>query len=141
MSYRVRRGPWGIAVDLTAGASVAPEPARGAEHVAGRVWLDLAPVLRHPHADRSGVRIAGEEAAWLRHGAALAAPAVEAGAPAAHTTITVHRVYFHPCHFQPEGLAAALLLWAREEFGPPAHPGEASFDAAAGRYVYDWRAG
>ncbi|GAA2464539.1 hypothetical protein GCM10010273_58940 [Streptomyces lavendulocolor] len=80
MSYRVRRGPWGIAADLTAGASVAPEPARGAEHVAGRVWLDLAPVLRHPHADRSGVRIAGGEAAWLRHGAALAAPAVEAGA-------------------------------------------------------------
>jgi hypothetical protein len=53
--YRVRRGPWAIAVDPTAGAPVAPEPAGGAEHVTGRVRLDLAPVLRHPHADRSGV--------------------------------------------------------------------------------------
>lgn len=101
MSYRVRRGPWAIAVGLTAGASVAPEPARGAEHVAGRVWPVLAPVLRHPHADRSGVRIAGDEATWLRHGAALAAWAVEARAPAAHTTITVHRVYFHPWARRP----------------------------------------
>ncbi|MEV3989444.1 hypothetical protein AB0J57_11060 [Streptomyces sp. NPDC049837] len=137
-SYRLRRGPWGIAVDLTAEARVSPEPPPGAEHVAGRVWLDPGPVLNHPAGDRSGWRITDDEADWLRRGAALAAPSVEARNPGAHTTITVRRVLFPPAGFQPEGLAAALVLWAEEEFGLPAHPVEAAFDRAAHRYVYDW---
>lgn len=138
ISYRLCRGPWGIAVDITAEAALSREPPPGAEHVAGRVWLDLAPVVNHPPADRSGVRIADDEAAWLRHGAALTAVPVQARNPSSHTTVTVHQILFHPCHFQQERLAAALLLWAEEEFGLPAHPVQAAFDPAANRYAYGW---
>ncbi|MFC8920885.1 hypothetical protein ACFT5C_34660 [Streptomyces sp. NPDC057116] len=137
-SYRLLRGPWGIAVDLTADARLSPGPPAGAEHVAGRVWLDVAAVLNHPADDRSGWRITGDEAEWLRRGAALAAPAIEARFPGGHTTVTVRRVLFPQADFQPEGLAAALLRWAEEEFGLPAQSVDVAFDRAAGRYVYDW---
>ncbi|MFD9359309.1 hypothetical protein [Streptomyces sp. NPDC060031] len=136
--YRLLRGPWGIWTELTASAAVTAErPTRG-ERVSEGVWLDTTPVRTHPVTDHRGVRLSAEEADWLRFGACLAAPALTCRAPGRRTLVTVHRVLFPEADFQPEGLAAALLLWAQEELGLPPHPVEATFDRAANRYAYDW---
>ncbi|MEU3923239.1 hypothetical protein [Streptomyces sp. NPDC029004] len=137
-SYRLRRAPWGIAIDLTAEASLTPEPPVIGELVADRVWLDLAPVLNHPPSDRSGLRITEDEAAWLRHGVALAAGSIAAQNPSLHTTVAVQRVLFPLTDYQPEGLAAAVLEWTEKEFSLTSYPVEAEFDQRANRYVYTW---
>ncbi|MFH8607899.1 hypothetical protein ACH4D5_10470 [Streptomyces sp. NPDC018029] len=129
---------WGIAVDLTADASLAAVPPAHAERVGAHVWLDVSPVLTHPPADRTGRRLAPEEAVWLRHGVALAAPAVAARHAPLHTTVTVHHVWFPETDYQPEGLAAAVIQWLEEEFTLPPHGVTATFDHPANRYVYTW---
>ncbi|MFD9335909.1 hypothetical protein ACFWBF_16080 [Streptomyces sp. NPDC060028] len=136
--YRLLRGPWGIWIELTASAAVTAEPPARGERVSDGAWLDTTPVRTHPPTDRRGLRLSAEEADWLRHGASLAAPALASRAAGAHTLVTVHRVLFPEADFQPEGLAAALLQWAREALGLPPHPVEATFDRAANRYAYDW---
>ncbi|MEV5978041.1 hypothetical protein [Streptomyces sp. NPDC052114] len=114
--YRLRRGAWGIAVDLTASVSTGTEAPEGADRISAHVWLDASPVLTHPPADRTGWRITPEEADRLRHGVALAAPAVESRHAPAHTTVTVHRVAFPLTDYEPEGLTSAVLQWLGEEF-------------------------
>ena len=138
--YRVLRGPWGIWIELTASAVVGAAPPGRGERVADGVWLDTAPVRTHPPTDRRGKRLDAAEAGLLRHGAAVAAPAVAARHPGAHVLITVHRVSFPEADFQPEGLAAALLRWAEEEFALAPHAVEVTFDRAADRYVHAWPA-
>lgn len=138
-SYRLLRGPWGIAIDLTAEAALTREPPSSGEQVGERVWLDVTPVREHVPADRSGVRLTPEELPWLRHGMALLTDNIEAThGQAQHTLVTVHRVLFPEADFQPEGLAAALLQWGREEFGLDARPVEVTFDRETNRYVYPW---
>ncbi|WP_306334146.1 hypothetical protein [Streptomyces sp. KL118A] len=137
------RTAWGIAVDLTAEATFttsppAPSPSGSGPPVSPHVRLDASPALTHPPTDRSGWRITPEEAAWLRHGVALAAPAIEARHAPRHTTITVHRVLFPHTDYQPEGLAAAMLAWTEAEFALPPHPVDARFDPVTNRYVYSW---
>ncbi|NBE54172.1 hypothetical protein, partial [Streptomyces boluensis] len=63
--YRVLGPGWGIAIDLTAAAHFTSTPPAG-EQLAGRVHLDVTPVLAHPPADRTGLRLSAGEAAWLR---------------------------------------------------------------------------
>lgn len=109
------------------------------ERIADRIWLDATPVRTHPATDRRGLRPHAEETDWLRHGMSLAAPALASLAPGSHTLVTVHRVLFPEADFQPEGLAAALLLWAEEEFGLPPHPVGVTFDRTVNRYLYEWR--
>ncbi|MEU7579379.1 hypothetical protein AB0B50_17445 [Streptomyces sp. NPDC041068] len=136
--YRLRYGAWGIAVDLTASVALGTKAPADAEPVSTHVWLDASPALTHPPTDRTGWRITPDEAAWLRHGPALAAPAVEARHAPRHTTVTVHRALFPLTDHQPEGLAAALLKWLEEEFELAPHPADATFDRPSNRYVYVW---
>ncbi|MFJ3837638.1 hypothetical protein ACWGHM_11805 [Streptomyces sp. NPDC054904] len=136
--HRVRQGPWGVWIELTASAAVGVAPPDRGERVADGVWLDTAPVRTHPPSDRRGKRLDTAEAGWLRHGAAVAAPAVAARHPGAHVLLTVDRVLFPETDFQPEGLAAAVLRWAEEEFALAPHPVDVTFDRDAGRYVYAW---
>ncbi|WP_432010508.1 hypothetical protein [Streptomyces cucumeris] len=136
--YRMMRAARGIAIDLTADAVLTTGPPPRGERVTARVWLDTAPVRTHPPEDRSGLRLTAEEAAWLGPGLALAAPAIEARTAGRYALVTVERVRFPEADFQPEGLAAALLGWAEEEFGLPARPVGASFDRAANRFVFIW---
>ncbi|MFF3015769.1 hypothetical protein [Streptomyces sp. NPDC057939] len=136
--HRVLRGPWGIRIELTASAAVGAAPPERGERVANGVWLDTTPVRTHPPADRRGKRLDAAEAGWLRHGAAVAAPAVAARHPGAHVLVTVDRVLFPEADFQPEGLAAAVLRWAEEEFALPPHAVDVTFDRTAGRYAYTW---
>ncbi|MFJ9338136.1 hypothetical protein ACIRP0_02450 [Streptomyces sp. NPDC101733] len=135
--YRLRRGPWGIWIELTASADVtAGAPARG-EAVADRVWLDTTPV-RAPGPSGGGSRLRADETGRLRHGLALGSPAIQERADGGHTLVTVHRVVFPECDYQPEGLTAALLQWLEDAFGLPPHPVEATFDRTTNRYRYDW---
>jgi hypothetical protein len=136
--YRLRQGPWGIWIKLTASTAVTAAPPLRGERIADRIWLDATPVRTHPATDRRGLRLLAEEADWLRHGMSLAAPGLASLTPASHTLVTVHRVLFPEADFQPEGLAAALLLWTEEEFGLPPYPVGVTFDRAANRYLYEW---
>ncbi|MBL1099052.1 hypothetical protein [Streptomyces coffeae] len=136
--YRTARAGRGIAIDLTAGATLGTEPPSRGERISERMWLDTTPVREHPRDDRSGLRLVADEADRLRPGLALAADAIEARTAGRYVLVTVERVLFNEAHFQPEGLTAALLAWAEEEFGLPAHPGEVSFDEAAHRFVFTW---
>ncbi|MGA4839935.1 hypothetical protein [Streptomyces sp. G45] len=155
-------GPgWGIAIDLT--ATSAPLPAAqaggGPSRVSGRVSLDVAPVLRHPPTDRTGLRLTPDEADWLRHGLTLTAARIEAALPPGERTlVTVHRVLFPGTDFQEEGLAGAIMAWAEAEFdlptptattattaattaapGSPEVPPDVSFDPVRNRFVYAWQ--
>ncbi|WP_171164021.1 hypothetical protein [Streptomyces sp. I05A-00742] len=132
--YRLFRTAWGIRIDLTASAVTTAAPPAHGERVADGVWLDAAPVLTHPPTDGRGNRLSPDEAAWLHHGLSLAAPFLP---PDRHTLVTVHHVRFPETDYQPEGLAAALLLWAEQEFELPAHPITVTFDRSANRYVYE----
>lgn len=137
-AYRMVRAARGIAIDLTAGAVLSSEPPSHGERITERVWLDTTPVREHPRGDRSGLRLVADEADWLRRGLALAADAVEARVAGRYVLVTVERVLFPEADFQAEGLAAALLAWAEEEFLLPIHPVEVSFDRAGNRFVFIW---
>ncbi|MFI9305373.1 hypothetical protein [Streptomyces triculaminicus] len=136
--YRLFKGPWGIWIELTASAATSGRPPACGDQVSDGVWLDATPVLTHPPTDREGKRLSPGEAAWLRHGLSQAAPALTAATPGPHTLVTVHRVRFPETDYQPEGLAAALLQWAEQEFGLPPHALPVTFDRAANRYIYPW---
>ncbi|WP_431518821.1 hypothetical protein, partial [Streptomyces sp.] len=138
-AYRVLGPAWGIAIDLTAESTPAMKPPPDSERITGRLWLDTTPVLNHPHADRSGLRLALDEASWLRQGLCSVAEAVEAALRSGHhTVVTVHRVLFSEADFQPEGLAGAVIAWAQEEFGIPAPPVNVTFDHRSNRFIYRW---
>ncbi|MGY5077233.1 hypothetical protein ACWIGX_09140 [Streptomyces nigrescens] len=138
--YRVKGPTWGIAIDLTAGSASAAAPPAGAERISNRIWLDTTPVLEHPPADRSGLRLTQDEVGWLRHGLGLATEAIEAARPPGrHTVVTVHRVLFPAADFQVEGLAGAIVEWSSKEFGIPEVAVGLSFDRAANRFLFDWQ--
>ncbi|MDC7337204.1 hypothetical protein PQR15_12675 [Streptomyces lydicus] len=134
-------GPtWGIAVDLTAGSASVAAPPNSAQRISDRLWLDATPVLGHPPADHSGLRLTPDEVGWLRHGLGLAAEAIEAARPPdLHTLVTVHRVLFPKVDFQPEGLATAIIEWSQKEFSVPPVAFGTSFDPAANRFVFAWQ--
>ncbi|MET7765685.1 hypothetical protein ABZS71_28070 [Streptomyces sp. NPDC005393] len=89
-------------------------------------------------ADRSSLRLTADEADWLRHGLELAARDIEARIPGKQIVVTVHLVLFPEADFQAEGLAAALLAWAEEEFGLFARPVSVSFDGERNRFAFTW---
>ncbi|MGW3012687.1 hypothetical protein ACWC9R_28165 [Streptomyces sp. NPDC001219] len=127
-------------MDLTAASVSVAAPRAGAERVGDRIWLDTTPVLEHPPADRSGLRLTPDETRWLRHGLGLAAEAIEAARPPGrHLVVTVHRVLFPVADFQVEGLAGAIVEWSSTEFGIPEVAVGVSFDRAANRFLYDWQ--
>ncbi|NBE54934.1 hypothetical protein GUY60_26610 [Streptomyces sp. YC537] len=54
--------------------------------------------------------------------------------------MTVHKVLFPETDFQVEGLAGAVMLWAREEFGIVHDPlAIVAFDREANRFDYAWQ--
>lgn len=113
----------------------------GAERISNRIWLDTTPVLNHPPADRSGLRLTPDEVGWLRHGLGLTAEAIEVARPPGrqHILVTVHRVLFPEADFQAEGLAGAIVEWSQKEFGIPEVAVGISFDRAANRFLFIWR--
>ncbi|MFC9236770.1 hypothetical protein ACFTZK_09980 [Streptomyces decoyicus] len=138
--YRVLGPAGGIAIDLTAGWASVAAPPRSAERISSRIWLDATPVLEHPPTDRSGLRLATDEAGWLRHGLGLAAEAIEAAQPPGRQTlVTVYRVLFPETEFQAEGLAGAIIDWSQREFSIPEVAMGISFDRAANRFAFTWQ--
>jgi hypothetical protein len=121
---------WDVTVDLTAWCVELPDAPSEAIPAGERTWLDV-----------SQVRLAPEDVEQLRWGLTAVAPAIEAGRPDRHVLIDVIDVQYH----QPQGMAAAIIGWAAEEFSfiPPAvdtaeplvaaeHPGSTAFDALPG---------
>ncbi|OEJ25294.1 hypothetical protein AS594_13125 [Streptomyces agglomeratus] len=138
-AYRVLGPTWGVAVDLTADSEVVAAPPHAGDRVGARTWLDVAPVLDHPPADRTGLRLTPAEGGRLRQGAGLAAGAVEAVLPPGrHVVLTVHRVLFPEADFRAEGLIGAMLTWCEEEFGIDLPGGAVVFDRDADRFVHAW---
>lgn len=139
-AYRVLGPGWGIAIDLTAASASSAAPPLNGERVSDRVWWTAAPVLGHPPADRTGLRLTTDEVGWLRYGLGLAAEGIRAVLPPGrHVLLTVHRVVFPETDFQEDGLAGAMAAWCREEFGIAHDPvGTVTFDRDANRFVYAW---
>lgn len=130
----------GVAIDLTAASAVVAAPPGGGDRVGARTWLDVVPVLDHPPADRTGLRLTPAEGGRLRQGAGLAAGAIEAVLePGRHVVLTVRRVLFPEADFQAEGLTGAMMAWCEEEFGIHLPAGAVAFDRDANRFVYAWQ--
>jgi hypothetical protein len=132
--YRLLRASWGIAVDVDAEATVlaSPPPAR---QVSSHVFLSVALQAR---TDAPATHLTADEHDWLAHGLALVAPQIESARPTGHVLVTVRGLTFNPCHYQPEGLAAALAGWAAAEFGLTCPLPSARYDKVSNRYEYEW---
>ncbi|MGW7054075.1 hypothetical protein [Streptomyces sp. NPDC054887] len=139
IAHRVLGPTWGIAIDLTAASATVTTPPPDAHRIGPRIWLDPHPVLHHPPTDRAGLRLSPAEAQWLRHGLVLSAESIEATLPPERLTlVTTHRVLFPETHFQPEGLAGAMMTWCAEEFALAPPTDLITFDPAANRFRYGW---
>lgn len=121
-AFRSLQGSWGIAIDLTAQAFAGAPETNAAEPVGTHIWLAVSTPL--PEADRRS----------LLAGLASVASRIDAVTNKADFLIEVQRVQYTPTDYQVEGLAAAIIGWACEEFqlGPPGT--SVTFDPEKNRY-------
>lgn len=124
--YRALRSSWGIAIDLVATRVEATRPPQDAVAIAEGV----AVVITAPW-------LVSHERTWVEHGLRLMASRLRQASPAPCTVVVVSDLNIAPTDFQVEGLAAAMIQWAREELGLPAKDAVTGYDADAGRYVFD----
>lgn len=124
---RILKASWGIAVDLRARAVPSAQARLGALPVSGRVLLDVA-----------NVQLPAADIEQLVYGLGVMASAIEAKEPDGYVVIEVGDVEYTPTDYQPEGLAAAMIGWASEEFDLSSPIKSVEFDKLANRYVFSW---
>jgi hypothetical protein len=122
---RILKSSWGIAIDLRARAVLAAKPKAGAMRVAERVQLDV-----------SKVQLPDEDNEQLIRGLKIMAAKIMAAQPHGYVVIEVDKVEYTPTDYQPEGLAAAMIGWAAEEFNLTQPDMDVYFDKAKNRYVF-----
>jgi hypothetical protein len=124
-ALRVLQASWGIAIDLRARAVFDDVLPPESLLVGNRVALDL-----------TDVQLGAEEVEQLQRGLRLMTPAIELAHPDGKILIKIGEVGFTPTDYQPEGLAAAMIGWASEEFQLDPVPWDFKFDASTNRYVF-----
>jgi len=124
---RILQASWGIAVDFRARAVLAEEPRTGLLAASRRVLLDL-----------SGVQLSAADTGQLLRGLNSMAAAIEAKEPSGYVVIEVDEVTYTPTDYQPEGLAAAMIGWASEEFGLESPIRDVYFDRDNNRYIFSY---
>jgi hypothetical protein len=92
-----------------------------------RTWLDV-----------SRVQIGAADIAQLAFGLGLASPGIESHVATGHVVVEVQQVDYTPTDYQAEGMAAAMLGWAQEEFDLDPQDVDVDFDRDANRYVFRW---
>jgi hypothetical protein len=127
---------WGIFVQLAAVTEwTAAMPLLG-EPVSGRVWLDLSEVRDAGHG--TPMPLSPGEAQWLRFGLGWIAPRIEAAIGRGHVLVTVRTLKLARCDYQEEGLAAALVGWAVDEFALPQPRLGVGYEPGTRRYTFTW---
>lgn len=127
--YRLLKSQWGIMIDFDADVFCA----LGSEglKVGDKVFLEggSSPDWRFKDYDIPFIKIGLERVLpQIRDKILQCGPAL----------IHVHSVNYGVCDFQNEGIEAAAMLWAAQEFhfDPPAI--ETSFDKHDNKYVFKW---
>jgi hypothetical protein len=106
-NYRLVKASWAIAIDLTADSTCLAVAPSNAVKIKDRLWLRIELSW-----------LSKEEKNYLGLGLSLVAESVLHHKPdSEHILVRVLDVHFNPCHYQPEGLAAAIRNWAGQEFG------------------------
>ena len=127
--YRLVKASWAIAIDITAEASFPAVLPGAATKIQDRLWLNIAPEW-----------LSKDERRYLQVGMTLVADSILASQPkAGHILVTVVDVQYNPCHYQPEGLAAALVGWAAQEFSFKVQEIPVEVDRATKRYIYKFQ--
>lgn len=123
---RVLKASWGVAIDLRARAVPAAEPPVGSLRAGGRVLLDV-----------SHVQLPATDVLQLLRGLRAVAAQIEAAVPGEdYLVVEVDEVSYPPTDYQPEGVAAAMIGWATEEFDLARPDIDVRFEKAANRYVF-----
>ncbi len=123
-SLRVLQASWGIAIDLQARSGHCGEFPPGSLQVADRVALAVG-----------DVELGEQDTDQLVRGLALMAPAIQRRRPNAQVLVELGAVTFTLTDYQPEGLAAAMIGWAAEEFRVEQVAWELRYDGNINRYV------
>jgi hypothetical protein len=126
-ALRLLKSTWGIAIDLQAQAQFLLEAPSGLILAGERTWLDA-----------SKIKLAEQDITQLASGLSLASPMIERQHASGHVVVEVLQVDYTPTDYQPEGMAAAMLGWAAEEFELDLPQVEVDFDKEANRYVFRW---
>ena len=126
-ALRILKASWGIAIDLAADAQRRAEPPEGALPAGDRVWLDVSHVALGPR-----------DIEQLRLGLSRVSPMIASRDPGHHVLVQIDDVRYTPTDYQPEGMAAAIIGWATEEFDLPQPDLEVRFNRDENRYVFEW---
>jgi hypothetical protein len=85
-----------------------------------------------------GVQVAAIDIEQLQRGLQVMAPAIEDVETRGYVIVEVGEVDFALTDYQPEGMAAAMIGWVKEEFGLDSPIVSISFDKANNEYVFTW---
>jgi hypothetical protein len=122
---RILKWSWGIAIDLRARAVLAAQPRAGALRVGDRLQLDV-----------SQVQLPDQDIEQLIRGLRIMAEKIMAAQPHGYVVVEVDKVKYTPTDYQPEGVAAAMIGWAAEEFELTPPDMDVYFDKTKNRYVF-----
>jgi hypothetical protein len=124
--FRVIKWSWGIAIDILAralpGGPILPEDIP----VGTRTWIRILPPLSQEARDS------------LVAGLGRVSPLIEQAVPEGPIVIEIERVDYVPTDYQPEGVEAAIIGWATEEFTLPDPSVDITFDRASNRYIFEY---
>lgn len=126
-ALRILKSTWGIAIDLQAQSRILDEVPGGLIKAGERTWLDA-----------SKIKLGDQDISQLASGLSLASPMIERQHGSGHVVVDVLHVDYAPTDYQAEGMAAAMLGWAAEEFDLDSPQVEVEFDKEANRYVFCW---
>src|SRR5438874_8820022 len=124
--YRLVKASWGVAIDLTAEAQFPSAVPDNTVKIKDRLWLAIVPPW-----------LSKEEQQCLQLGLTLVADAIlECKPDDPYILVRVLDVQFNPCHYQAEGLAAAIADWAAQEFAFEPVKIPIALDRDRKRYLY-----
>jgi hypothetical protein len=124
---RLLKSTWGIAIDLRAQAQFLLQAPSGLIMAGERTWLDV-----------SKFTLPDQDIMQLAAGLALASPTIQLQHASGHVVVEVLHVDYTPTDYQSEGMAAAMLGWAAEEFDLDLPQVEVDFDKEANQYTFRW---
>jgi hypothetical protein len=123
--YRLVKASWAIAIDITAEATFPTALPAKAVNIKDGLWLAIVPQW-----------LSEDEQRYLTIGMTLVADSILAKAGTGRILVNVLDVQYNPCHYQSQGLAAALMGWGAEEFSFRVEQIPIAVDRARKRYIY-----
>jgi hypothetical protein len=136
---------WGVAVEMTARTTTLAEEPSERIRITDALWLDVWPVtqgwVQPPHFSQGyilAMPLPPSQVPFLERGLRIVAPLIAERRPGEQLVIRVEKIEYILTDFQDEGLEAAIIGWAAEEFGFEPLPVQARFDRTLRRYVFQF---